>query len=95
MVLNPCVIDDEEINALRLYVLQQGTRLDQMVSRYVSILKTVKSIAIMEGTASDSLQAFIGYAEELQTQIGLISTDAHTQLLDFQARVSEADQYSF
>ena len=95
MVVNPCVIDDEDCLAMRLYVLQQGNRLEQMISRYISLLKTVKNSAILKGTASDSLEAFIGCAELMQNQIGNISKDANAQIFNFQMTVIEADQYSF
>lgn len=95
MIENPCVIDDEECGAVLQYAVDQGDRLDQMVSAYVSRLQAVKNSAIIKGTAHDSLEVFLGYAEKLQNQIGNISKDVRAQVLDFQTRVSEADQYSF
>ena len=95
MASNQCIIDDEYCTAMGSYFQKQGETLDEMVSDYVAVLKTVRNKAIKKGEVADALDTFIGYAERLKNQIGTISQDAKNQVTRFLARVDTEDQYLF
>lgn len=95
MATNELIVDDDYLKSMGTYFVKQGEQLDKLISEYISVLKEVKSKAIVSGDVATALNAYITYAEKLNKQIGNISTSAKKQIDNFVAKIDAADQYLF
>ena len=95
MASNQCIIDDSYCTAMGAYFKRQGDQLDEMVTEYINVLKTIRRTAILKGEMRDTLEIYITYAEKMKGKIGEISATAQSQVAKFLSSVDEADQYLF
>lgn len=95
MATNELIVDDDYLKSMGTYFVKQGEQLDKLISEYISVLKEVKSKAIVSGDVANALNAYITYAEKLNKQIGNVSTSAKKQIDNFVAKIDAADQYLF
>lgn len=95
MASNNLIIDDDYCKAMGTYFAEQGKEMDELTSKYIKILQEVRIKAIISGEVSDALSAYIGYVQNLNKQMGNISTSIQTQIDKFLARIDSEDQYLF
>lgn len=95
MASNDLIIDDKYCKTVADFCSEQGKKLDQIISKYVVILNSVADKGITKGSAHDILKMYISYAEKLKEQYGCFSEVAKSQIVSFNNKVDEADQYLF
>ena len=95
MASNDLIIDDKYCKTVADFCSEQGRKLDQIVSKYVTILNSVSDKGIIKGSTHDTLKMYISYAEKLKEQYSNFSEAAKNQIVSFNSKVDEADQYLF
>ncbi len=95
MVSNELIIDDDYCKAMGTYFLKQEEEIDELISKYLSILQEIKDKAIISGDVSDALTVYLAYVQKLTNHFGVISLSIKSQIDKFLERVDSEDQYLF
>ena len=86
------IIDDDYFDAMGAYAFAQGKRINETSSSYTEILNTVRHCALISGELAGALDAFILYAEKINTEILEICDSMCSQIKEFLAEVDEKDR---
>lgn len=89
------IVHDEFINESANNCNNQGTSLESIVSKYITILTGIHNEAITEGAIADSILAFISAAQKLGTQLSETSAYINTDLTTYVSDIDTADSYVF
>lgn len=88
------VLSEEEAYNMEIKILEKvGETVEDLLERYIAILKDVKEKKIMEGTGADNIADFADVLKENLT--GKFSTPTDTQkksVQNFLSRMDEADK---
>ncbi len=95
MASKDLIVDDDYINSMGNYFLQQGEHIDSMINSYVSIMRTTKNKAISSGEVSKALGTYITYASKMNKQVGKISKNTKKLTKNFLSRIDAEDKYLF
>lgn len=95
MASRELVVGDEYCAEISQYLVEQGRRLEQLISSYIQILNTARENAITGGEVADALSRYIEYVNRLSNRFGIVSPELKTQVSNFLEAIDEADRYLF
>lgn len=89
------IIDDEYVYGVGDDCVLRGERLENVVETYISILNEIKEEALIEGSVSEALQAFIECMNSLNNQLTIISKRVDDTGMSFIQDINTADDFLF
>ncbi|MCR5144632.1 MAG: hypothetical protein K6B67_04920 [Lachnospiraceae bacterium] len=88
-------IDDDYCESMKKYYIEQGMKIEEYLSEYITILENISKNAVKKGDVNIAIDAYITYAKKLKGQINNMSNAASNQISNFLKKVDEVDQYLF
>lgn len=95
MASNKLIIDDDYCKSVKDYCNNQGEQLNGIIEEYISIMRHVRSNAIVSGEVAEELNAFLDYAQQLSGVFKNLSSSVSTQINGFVSKVDAADTFKF
>ena len=89
------IVDDEFCKAMGEYYVKQGERLDQVLSKYLTILNDIQKKGIKKGEVAEALSMYITLSKKLCKQFENVSSVTKTHVTNFLSKIDSADQYLF
>lgn len=89
------VIEEEELNYVCECLDQKADEIENKINSYLEILNYISENAIVSGDFSESLKAYIEYANKMQKQFTLIAQQNKKILAQFLNKIDEDDSYIF
>lgn len=89
------IVHDEFIKGSAKSCLRYGKELEEILTEYISILKSIHSTSLLSGQLSDALEEYIETASLLQGTMTSNSTKIEYDLRSYLTAIDIADDYLF
>lgn len=89
------IIDDEYVYDVGEDCAQRGEKLEEILDAYLVILNEIKTEALIEGSVSDALSAFIECVTLLNDELTTLSQSVDGTGMCFIQDVNTADDFLF
>ena len=89
------IIDDDYVYGIGTAGRSRAFKLEKILDEYLTILKEIKSEALVDGEIAQALDAFIECVGLLNNQLTTVSESLDTACVGFIQEVNDADQFLF